>query len=451
LILNRDLLRFGAVTPPNWTYSLLGSLRERFSRRLFAGLIGAYFLAGTAFGMMALVTPVHAVRMDTPAWLIGLLQASLALGVMLTILPAGFLVDRYGPRKIFVFGAAATGLVSLMVPLIGNFSLLMGAVMLIGGFSSFAAAALNVAFFNHEAKAKSGRAAWYKGAWMAGLSLSGPIVAGGAIRLLSAPTVFYIIGGFWLAQALAAAILTARREPKKTDGVTAPLAKLKDLAATPQLIGASMLEGLSVTTVAVFSTFVSIVVIRKFGLSAPHIALLISLQGIGYAATLIWGTGISARISQFGLRVCGSAGAALTFVVFAFAPSFPTLAAASLALGLSLGLLGLTNVSPLTDSKAERGSTVGFFGFGTNAFAFTGMVAGGLVGQAHGPMATLWPVPALHGAVILLMLLSILGAFKKKQGENGGGGPARSFSPLHHHGPYRWDSVPAVYRVTPRE
>lgn len=198
---------------------------------------------------------------------------------------------------------------------------------------------------------------------MAGLALAGPTLAGAAIRISSAPIVFYMIGGFWLLQALAVAMLIGRADRGKSKDVTAPEARLRDLAANPQLIGASLLEGLSLTTVGVFSTFVSIIAIRKFGLTAPHIALLISLQGVGYASTLIWGAGIAARISEFRLRIWGSAGAALTFLVFALAPSFLIMAPAALFLGLSLGLLGPDQFIPADRTELEPRLYRGFLRF----------------------------------------------------------------------------------------
>lgn len=127
LFLQVDLLKSLGVIEPNSRYALLALLRKHFRRRLFPAFIGAYFLAG-------------------------ILQSSLTLGILLTILPAGFLVDKYGPRRLFLLGAVGTGSMSMTAPMIDNFPLLMAAVMLIGGFSSFAAASLNASFFKNLAK-----------------------------------------------------------------------------------------------------------------------------------------------------------------------------------------------------------------------------------------------------------------------------------------------------------
>ena len=99
-------------------------------QRQLIGFLAAFFLAGSAFGMAALVLPVYAVSLHAKTWLIGAIQTALILGLLITVLPAGFMVERFGSRRLFIFSSIAMAAVIATIPLLPKPIYLLPVVLL---------------------------------------------------------------------------------------------------------------------------------------------------------------------------------------------------------------------------------------------------------------------------------------------------------------------------------
>ncbi len=372
------------------------------------GFLSAFFLAGTAFGMSALMLPVYAVSLDAPTWIVGMIQAALMLGLLLTVLPAGFIADRFGSRRLYIFSSIALGAVVAAIPLISRPIFLLPIVLLMGALGSFNSAAANTAFLNRLNQIGRERAGWQKGAWTVGISLLGPLLAGYIMRTFGYPAVFNVIAVAWVAQGVAAYLLTSGRLlcRGRTSSRSGKFSQMRHLVSDRPLVGAAALEGICAATISTFSTFVTVMIVRKLDLGVGSAAFVISLQGIGYALMLFGGAGRVGRFSRVQMRILGFGGSAAAFAVFAVSPNIVWVAAGALVLGLAVGLLSLTNVAPLAESSSARGPLVGFYGMGLHTFAFAGVLAAGFTSQAGGLTAVFWGVPALFLALALGVLIA---------------------------------------------
>lgn len=375
-----------------------------WERRQLIGFLAAFFLAGSAFGMAALALPFYAISMHAKTWIVGAVQTALMLGLLVTILPAGFMVERFGWRRLFIFSSIAMGALVATIPLLPKPIYLLPVVLLMGAFGSFNSAAVNTAFFNQLKKMGCKQAGWGKGAWTIGLSLVGPLVTGFVMRSFGLPAVFNVIAAVWFTQGFAACFLTADRlfGAKREATRNTDLLQIKQLVTNRPLMGAAALEGICTGTISTFSTFVTLLIIRKLDLGVGAAAFVISIQGAGYASVLFIGAKRFCRLTHLQMRIIGFGGAGAAFAVFATAPDVIWVAAAALLLGPALGLLSLTNIAPLVKSDTARGPKIGIFGLGRHTFAFAGIFVAVVASRVGGVTTVFW------GFLVLFLALALI-------------------------------------------
>ena len=66
-------------------------------------------LGGMGMGVAQIAVTLYAVKLGATSSQIGLIGGAQGIGLLFTVLPIGFLVDHVGPRKVFIFGAVASG------------------------------------------------------------------------------------------------------------------------------------------------------------------------------------------------------------------------------------------------------------------------------------------------------------------------------------------------------
>jgi MFS transporter, ACDE family, multidrug resistance protein len=64
-------------------------------------------LAGVGVGAGRVLTSLYAAQLQADKWLMGLIAGAQSLGLLLMALPAGALLERLGPRRLFVAGTIA--------------------------------------------------------------------------------------------------------------------------------------------------------------------------------------------------------------------------------------------------------------------------------------------------------------------------------------------------------
>ena len=73
-------------------------------------------LGGAGMGIAQMVITLYAVSLAATASQIGLIGGVQGIGLLLTVLPIGVLVDHVGPRKVFIFGVLASAVIYLLFP-----------------------------------------------------------------------------------------------------------------------------------------------------------------------------------------------------------------------------------------------------------------------------------------------------------------------------------------------
>lgn len=154
--------------------------------------------SGVAVGMMNFIIPVYALSMNATSTEIGLIKGISGIGDLLVVLPAGFLVDYFGSRKMYsvscVFGAAIIMLLSLA----GTPELLLLMMVFYGVARTFRTTSLSAAFFKNMNTIGTRKAGWYKGSMTIGASFIGPLIGGIAAIAMGFKSYFVITSAFLL-------------------------------------------------------------------------------------------------------------------------------------------------------------------------------------------------------------------------------------------------------------
>ncbi|MGB8930916.1 MAG: MFS transporter, partial [Anaeromyxobacteraceae bacterium] len=174
-----------------------------------AGLAGGFMalsvLVGSAGGVMQLGVPLLALSRGATNAQVGVIRSIGGLGMLLVVIPIGFLVDHLGARRVFRFGAIAGAAIAAAyaaAPPSLAVILLMG---LEGLFAPLRFTALTASFYGKLDSIGVDKAGWFKASMSVGLTFLGPMVGG----LLARSAGFSVLFGVVLVLHLVSASVVA--------------------------------------------------------------------------------------------------------------------------------------------------------------------------------------------------------------------------------------------------
>lgn len=99
------------------------------------GLITSFLILNVSSGMVAgamqLVVPIYAMSLQATTAQIGLIRGISGVGMLLLVIPAGFLVDHFGSKRLFLAGSLTGALLTFAL----TFTELPAAMILLMGLS----------------------------------------------------------------------------------------------------------------------------------------------------------------------------------------------------------------------------------------------------------------------------------------------------------------------------
>lgn len=319
-------------------------------------------LAGTAGGVMHLGVPLLALSAGATGAQVGLIRSVAGLGMLAVVLPVGFLVDRFGPGRLFRIGAivgAALALAFAGAPSPAVLVLLMG---LEGMTAPLRFTALGASFYGRLPSIGLDKAGWFKASMSVGLTLLGPLLGGLLARAAGFPALF----GLVVAVHLLAALLGASGELDATPAhATAPprlrdqVAELAALLRSPAIRPVLGAELLGAATFAAFSTFVVVVAVRGYDVDGAVASRILIVEGIAFVLTAFLApraAALRARLAPVA-GLAGAAGVAGT----ALAAGPVGLAGAGIAVGVATGLVHVHVASWIAGRPGAKGGISALF------------------------------------------------------------------------------------------
>src|SRR5512139_1186333 len=166
------------------------------------GLITSFLIlnivSGTVGGAMQLVVPLYAMSLHASTAQIGVIRGISGLGMLLLVIPAGFLVDHYGSKKLFLTGSVS-GFVSTLALVLAKVPIAMIALMGLSGlFSSLKMTALNASFFHNLKNMGMEKAGWFKGSMSIGLTFLGPAFGAFLVSVAGFQAIFVLLAALTL-------------------------------------------------------------------------------------------------------------------------------------------------------------------------------------------------------------------------------------------------------------
>lgn len=305
---------------PHWGGHAKGS---RAYGRILAGLSCAGVATFAQLYSTQAVLPLLATDLDITAAEAALTISLATVGLAATVIPWSFLADRIGRVRAMMWGICAATVLGLMVPLAGNFGMLL-TLRLLEGMALGGIPAIAIAYLNEEVT--KAHAALAAGSYVAGTTLGG--LAG---RLVAGP-----VGELWgwRAAALAVSVLATLAAaaflilvPKARGFTPARAAGLR--AALGTLAGhvrSIRLLALYIQAFLMMGGFVAIYNYLGFRLSGAPFGLpatLISLIFLAYLSGTFssrWAAGLTVRFGRRNVLLAGlalaMAGLALTLTPF---------------------------------------------------------------------------------------------------------------------------------------
>lgn len=357
------------------------------------GLITSFLIlnivSGTVGGAMQLVVPLYAMSLQASTAQIGLIRGISGIGMLLLVIPAGFLVDHFGSKKLFLTGSFS-GFLSTLALTLAKVPLAMIALMGLSGlFSSLKMTALNASFFRNLKNMGLEKAGWFKGSMSIGLTFLGPAFGAFLVKVAGFQAIFGLLAALTLIPT--ALVFFFHSEPT----VNGPVSELGDVVRRQlkefrQLIGQRTLylplltESLSTSCFATFSTFVVVIAVQILHLQPAAASVLMTAEGGVFILTVFAAGPLITRLSQFQLYLLSVTVTSVGLAMVSISDSFSLLAVSAVVLGLGLGLINLVTSSRIGTMKGEKGKIVALFSASVGAGISLGPMLGGVIGQYLG-------------------------------------------------------------------
>lgn len=344
--------------------------------------------SGATIGMAKIVTTLYALHLGASPLQLGVISAMESLGMVLLTLPAGFVIARFGARRVYFLASVGPLLLNLAIPLFANWVWLAVARLLIGLCIPFRIVAMNSAFLRQLRHIGRDKAGWYRGALTLGMGLLGPLL-GNALSGGSFTLGFVVIGLCFGLMAVYSLGFWEQEDPVEPvaglDGGI--LAQSRALLGHAEVAESCVIELLCGATGALFGTFVIVLAMEVAQLSQEHAVSLVMIQGVAAVLGLF---GLGHLVQRAGRRSTYLASLALVvtgLLLLGRGQGYAWLALGAVLLSLASALAHLVNMAQMGESSLDKSKLSGLFNlagmFGGCAGALLGGVISHWIGTAN--------------------------------------------------------------------
>nr|WP_294517481.1 MFS transporter [uncultured Rhodopila sp.] len=369
---------------------------------------------GISVGVLSLALPLFALSLSATAAQVGLIRAAAGIGLLCAVLPAGFLVDRFGSKAMFHAGSLGMVFSVIAYRFSAEPAALIAIAVFEGGFRCLAFNALTATFLQALPRFGMKTVGWSKGALSLGLSFLGPLLAGALLGIADFHTVFAAVVVLMLAPNVLMT-LVGDGPPRRagTGGALASVlshgGEIAALLRQPNVAACLAAEALVAATFSAFGTFIVVLAVSALGMTPMTASILAATEGAAFIITVFAFGGLIQRLSHRAAVLVGAGISAPSLACLSGSGAVPVLFAAALTLGWGLGLASLVTTSRAGTLPGEKGKVASLF-----------MAAAGLgiaIGPAFGGSVAAWfGVRAVFAAFVPLYALlaaSALGRARK--------------------------------------
>jgi ABC-type nitrate/sulfonate/bicarbonate transport system permease component/MFS family permease len=386
-------------------------------RRFIRDFVLLALVSGITIGITKVVNALLALHLGASPFQVSLIVALETAGMFIVTIPAGFLIERYGPRPVYLISSVIAAAAYLASPWTTAWWQLLPIAVIVGLCIPFRVVSMSGSFFQRLRTLGAGKTGWYRGSLMTGILLLGPF-AGSLLQQHSSFLVTYlVVSGLFLLMGNASLGVLPQRISNQATGATpgAVLRGIFGLLRQGDVARPCLVEFAGGLTGGFFATFVILIGVQQFGASPVAAVVPLAVQGAAFV-TVLFAAGRSltwlGRDDYYGLAhgiTC------LGLATLGLAGSLVGLAIGAGLLGIGLGMQHLANVHAISASSVEKGRVSGLFTFAGTAGSFVGLLASGSLTHwiglqtvflawiplfllVTGPLVGL--LPALHGETL---------------------------------------------------
>jgi MFS family permease len=342
--------------------------------------------SGIAVGMVNFILPLYALSLSATTTEIGLIKGMMGVGDILIVLPAGFLVDYFGTKKMYTLACLFGAFMILVMSLAGSPAMLLWMMIFYGISRSLRTTSLNASFFRNMNAIGIQKGGWFKGAMTAGAQFLGPLIGGIAILYLTFSGYFILASAFLLVPLVILYVATNGKKPANIfpkQSFRECLRYYRSLFKNKILVSATLTECMNSACFMTFSTFVTVLVVVNLGLSPGIAAILIALRGAAQILVVIFCSRLLYE-NHNNLYIFSYLMIIISLLVFGTSTDIRVLSIAAVIMGSFSGLMTLLTFTNVGRIEGERGKIAGIFAIGTSIGAIFGPVYGGFIGDLFG-------------------------------------------------------------------
>jgi MFS family permease len=262
-------------------------------------------LMGTSVGVARIMTTFFAIDLGADARELGLLTAGQMAGTVVISVPIGFLVDHFGPWRLYVAGSFLAGLTYALIPAGEGTGFLLGATTAISFFMPLRFVSLNTVFFDQIRKMGPGKAGWYRATHLSGQFLIGPAIAVSLMSLLGYAGAWWVLATSFAVTIAVSPLVFGGCSPKpparasRRPDLRTALAEFALLVRHRELRGICIISVCVEGLIAYHTTFIVAIALQVLGLDAGGASVFVTGTGLSYIATLLL---MGGPIARFGAR-----------------------------------------------------------------------------------------------------------------------------------------------------
>jgi len=349
-------------------------------------------VSGSVAGALQLAVPLFALKLAASTAEIGLIRGISGVGMLLLVVPAGFLVDHFGARRLFLIGSIVATLLTFVIPFSSipfHLVLLQGVA---GIFGSIKGTSLNASFFERIKDLGLDKVGWFKGSMSIGMTFLGPLFAGWAVAFLELPTVFRILSVLTLVPTTLV-FLFHRDTPRTANigllkGISSQWSDFREVWRDNPLGLPLVTEALATGCFSCFAAFVVPIVVAGMHRPASHASALISMEGGVFILTVFLAGKFVPKLAPSRLYLLAAGATSLSLVGVGLSKQYLPLAVFAGSMGIGLGLFNLVTATRQGMVRGSRGKTVSLFTAAIGAGASLGPMVGGLLAGLVGTSGT---------------------------------------------------------------
>jgi MFS family permease len=379
---------------------------QRHKHAFIAHFMLLSVISGITIGMGKVATTFFALHRGADTMQIGIISAMESLGMLLVTVPAGFLIARFGARRIYFISSLGPMVLSAVIPWLSAWYAIALARGLIGLCIPFRIVSMNSSFLQELKRLGSGKSGWYRGALTLGIGFLGPVLGNFFTEHTGYVWTYLAIGALFGFMAFYSQVFLPGPTVENSVAVTtvsSVFAEVKTMLANVEIGASCLIEFISSSTNSLFSTFILLIAIDVAHLPQQRAILLMLVQGATAVAALFAFGPLLRRLPQAMAYSISIVLACIGLALLGNGAGFAALAAGTVALSAGAALVHLINMDQLSRHALDKSKISGLYNLAQMSGGFFGAMIGGVLSRYFGlqKLFLIW-IPILLVAALFL-------------------------------------------------